>query len=140
MKKQVSSSRVTLPDPAQITLEPSLLEPVPPPVSPLNGMAITVSPSGHVALNRRLCDAVIQKTPSLRMDFSAYKDRTCLVLRPSETGSYKFPKGGRIKDVAFSRSLVKAGISLPARYVADWNPIVSGWVAILDTQAQTAVG
>lgn len=137
MKNQRTLPCIALTAPALTTLDESLLEPVLPPVSHLNVMAINVSPSGHVAMNQRLYEAVAQKIPSLQMAFFAYKDRTRLLLRPVENGSYKFPKGGRIKDIAFSRSLIEAGISLPARYTVDWNPSVGGWVGILDSQVQS---
>ena len=115
MKKSAASCRAAGAGPAQITLEAALLEPVPPPVPHQNGMAVSVVPSGHVTLIQRLCEAVTQKIPLLRVEFSAYRDRTRLLLRPSEAGPYKFPKSGRIKDTAFTRSLVNAGIALPAR-------------------------
>ncbi|MEI3306372.1 MAG: hypothetical protein V8R40_10430 [Dysosmobacter sp.] len=60
-------------------------------------------------LNQHLLEAVMGKSPSLRVVFSAYKDFTCILLCPSESGVYKFPKSGRIKDIAFSRSPVEAG-------------------------------
>lgn len=140
MKKQTTLLHLTFSDPAQISLEVTLLEPVSPPASPLSGMAVTVSASGHVTLNQRLLEAVMGKSPSLRITFSAYKDRTCILLCPSESGAYKFPKSGRIKDVAFSRSLVEAGISLPARYTVAWNPAYNGWVGVLDTPVRSDAG
>lgn len=72
-------------------------------------MAVTASLSSHVMLNQHLLEAVMGKSPSLRVVFSAYKDLTCILLCPSESGVYKFPKSGRIKDIAFSRSPVEAG-------------------------------
>ena len=72
-------------------------------------MAVTASLSSHVMLNQHLLEAVMGKSPSLRVVFSAYKDFTCILLCPSESGVYKFPKSGRIKDIAFSRSPVEAG-------------------------------
>lgn len=140
MKKSAASCRAAGAGPAQITLEAALLEPVPPPVPHQNGMAVSVVPSGHVTLIQRLCEAVTQKIPLLRVEFSAYRDRTRLLLRPSEAGPYKFPKSGRIKDTAFTRSLVNAGIALPARYTVAWNPSLEGWVGVLDTQAQLTAG
>lgn len=79
------------------------------PAPPLSGMAVTASLSSHVMLNQHLLEAVMGKSPSLRVVFSAYKDFTCILLCPSESGVYKFPKSGRIKDIAFSRSPVEAG-------------------------------
>ena len=140
MKKSAASCRAAGAGPAQITLEAALLEPVPPPVPHQNGMAVSVVPSGHVTLIQRLCEEVTQKSPSLRVEFSVYQDRTRLLLRPSEAGPYKFPKSGRIKDTAFTRSLVNAKIALPARYTVAWNPSLEGWVGVLDTQAQLTAG
>lgn len=126
------SSRAAFSDPARIAPDASLLEPVPPPAPSGRSPAITVSPSGHVALNGCLREAAVRMAPALRVDFSASADRTYLVLRPSAAGPYQFPKSGRIKDVAFSRSLVAAGISLPARYAVTWNEAAGGWVGVLD--------
>ena len=70
-------------------------------------MAVTASLSSHVMLNQHLLEAVMGKSPSLRVVFSAYKDFTCILLCPSESGVYKFPKSGRIKAIAFSRSPVE---------------------------------
>lgn len=138
MRNPAPHSKTALLDPTKMHLDESLLEPVLPPDSSLNGMAVSITPSGHIAMNQRLCEAVAQTAPTLRMDFSAYRDRTCILLRPTAAGSYKFPKGGRIKDLGFSRSLVEAGIPLPARYKVAWNEASKGWVGILETQIQSS--
>ena len=51
-------------------------------------MAVTASLSSHVMLNQHLLEAVMGKSPSLRVVFSAYKDFTCILLCPSESGVY----------------------------------------------------
>ena len=84
-------------------------------------MAVTASLSSHVMLNQHLLEAVMGKSPSLRVVFSAYKDFTCILLCPSESGVYKFPKSGRIKDIAFPQPS-RGGFALPARYTAARNP------------------
>ena len=108
-EKQATLLCLTFSAPMQINLEVTLLEPICLPAPPLSGMAVTASLSSHVMLNQHLLEAVMGKSPSLRVVFSAYKDFTCILLCPSESGVYKFPKSGRIKDIAFSRSPVEAG-------------------------------
>ena len=101
-EKQATLLCLTFSAPMQINLEVTLLEPSAAP--PLSGMAVTASLSSHVMLNQHLLEAVMGKSPSLRVVFSAYKDLPVFLLCPSESGVYKFPKSGRIKDIAFSRS------------------------------------
>ena len=85
-------------------------------------MAVTASLSSHVMLNQHLLEAVMGKSPSLRVVFSAYKDFTCILLCPSESGVYKFPKSGRNQGHRFLPQPSRGGFALPARYTAARNP------------------
>lgn len=84
-------------------------------------MAVTASLSSHVMLNQHLLEAVMGKSPSLRVVFSAYKDFTCILLCPSESGVYKFPKAGASRT-SLSPAASRGGFALPARYTAARNP------------------
>lgn len=123
-------------NPAMVPIDFSQMEQVPHPNAVQNSMAVSVTASGHIALNQKLYQAVEQALPSLEVDFRVSSDRTLLSIRPSDAPNYKFPKGGRIKDAAFSRCLVAAGIPLPARYVAAWNEAAGAWVGVLADSPQ----
>jgi hypothetical protein len=131
MNSVTPSQKLQARNPATMAIDFSAMEPIPHPTASLNSMAINVSASGHIALNQKLYDVVVKALPSLTVDFSASPDFTVLAIRSSDTPHYKFPKGGRIKDTAFSRRLVEAGISLPARYEVAWNASADAWVGIL---------
>lgn len=120
----------------EMSIDLSSMEPVPHPSASLTSMALNISASGHIAMNQRLYDRVVQQVPSLNLEFLIHPDRTLLALRISDTPNYKFPKGGRIKDTAFSRQLVSAGISLPARYAMNWEPSVNAWIGTLVSTPQ----
>lgn len=121
---------------AETSIDLSSMELVPHPSASLSSMALNISASGHIAMNQRLYDRVVQQVPSLNLEFRIRPDRTLLALRISNTPNYKFPKGGRIKDTAFSRQLVSAGISLPARYAVAWEPSVNAWIGTLVSTPQ----
>ena len=109
-------------NPATIVIDFSEMLLVPHPHSLINTYAVNVSASGHIALNQKFYDKLITEIPSLALEFRIHSDRTLLTIRSSEQPNYKFPKGGRIKDPAFTRALVEQGIPLPARYA---------WVGLL---------
>lgn len=90
-----------------------------------------------MALNQRLYDEIIKVNPHLTFDFQQTPDHKVLVLRHADPGNYKFPKGGRIKNTEFSRSLVESGIPLPVRYDVAWNEGMDAWVGTLN-EVQTA--
>ena len=118
-------------NPATIAIDFSEMLLVPHPHSLINTYAVNVSASGHIALNQKFYDKLITGIPSLALEFRNHSDRTLLTIRSSEQPNYKFPKGGRIKDPAFTRALVEQGIPLPARYEVAWNQDANAWVGIL---------
>ncbi|WP_298022324.1 hypothetical protein [uncultured Dysosmobacter sp.] len=125
--------------PAAASIDFSAMELVPHPSASLNSMSLNVSASGHVAMNQRLYEQVVKRVPSLDLEFRIRADCTLLALRISDSPTYKFPKGGRIKDAAFSRRLVSAGISLPARYAMTWDPAANAWVGTLENTVQSSM-
>lgn len=109
-------------------------ERVPEATRQISGSAINISCSGHVSLNNHLMTEMKQRGVSMKLDFLiSKKDKELLLLVPTETPGYAFPKNGSKKDSAFTQSLVDAGIPLPARYTVGWNESASAWVGILST-------
>ena len=105
---------------------------------PVSGCAVNLSPSGQVSLNKRLLEEIKQKEPSLHLGFAwRRKDRAVLLLYSSDTPNYTFPASGSRKDTNFSQALIKAGISLPARYAVSWNEEASAWVGLLVGECRT---
>ena len=118
-------------DPSTLVVDFLELLLVPRPESISFPYAVNISSSGHMSLNQKLYDELVKECPNLEFEFRIQTDRKLLALRVSDQPNYKFPKGGRIKDVAFSRTLVEYGIPLPARYKVAWNQAANAWVGVL---------
>ena len=121
-------------NPATMTIEFSEMIPIPQPQSVAFPYALNISSSGHIALNQKFYDKLIMDVPSLNFDIRIRPDRRVFTLQCSDQPNYKFPKGGRIKDLAFTRALVENGIPLPARYEVAWNQNANAWVGVLVEQ------
>ena len=53
----------------------------------------------------------------------------CIRVRDEKGEStFRFPKGGAVKAVDFTRSLVEQGISVPARYEVIWSEKNQRWM------------
>lgn len=117
-------------DPALLSLDLSGWDQISPPPPAAYPLSLSISPSGHINLGDRLRNEMQKLSPELTFQFLAQPDRKILALVPSAEG-YRFPKSGRIKDLAFTQSLVAAGIPLLARYQVAWNPQAKAWVAYL---------
>ena len=70
------------------------------------------------------------------MGFCIHPNKQIIAIFQSDHPNYRFPGGGRIKDIAFTKSLVDAGVVLPARYAVDWNEKNKCWIGILNPDNQ----
>lgn len=114
-------------------------EPIPAPKRSASHCAINVSPTGQVTLNPYFLKEIKKRTDSMSFAFLVKKDdKSILLLFPSDTPNYTFSAKGTRKDTDFSRSLVSAGISLPARYLASWNTDLQAWVCQLASNDRCA--
>ena len=95
-----------------------------------NPVYLSALPSGHLTLNERLIKEMSASPLAFR--FLLQPDGKALALFPQEGGSYRFPKGGRIRDQAFTRRLVSLNIPLPARYRIAWNESCGAWIGVLE--------
>ncbi len=101
--------------------------------------AINVSPTGQVTLNSHFMRELKKYTNSMSFAFYSKKsDKSILLLFLSNTPNYTFSAKGTRKDTDFSRSLVRAGISLPARYLVSWEPAQQIWVCELASNSRDA--
>lgn len=104
-----------------------------PPRRTISCCALNVSPKGQVSLNKMLMDEINQHVDSFHLGFAHHEeDKRIIALYKSENPNYTFSSGGGRKDVAFSQSLIEDGITLPARYVVEWNESANAWVGVLD--------
>jgi|GEM_PF-2474121 len=110
-------------------------EPIPEAKSLLSCMAINISPNGHISINSCLQREIKKCTDSFKLGFELHKtDKRILRLFVTDSPNYSFLKSGSKKDPDFTRSLVSSGISLPAKYVAEWNSDLASWIAISDNE------
>ena len=80
-------------------------------------------------------------TATMKIDRSEFElvpeDKGLLLLFVTDKPNYTFPAGGMKKDTYFTRSLVENGISLPARYIMEWNEEADAWVGVLQGERKT---
>ena len=119
-----------------VNLSPSIIlndfEPIPDPCRSISAYAINVSPSGQITLNAHLLHELQKETEHLSFRFLVKKgDKSMLLLSTAGPANYSFSPKGTRKDITFSRSLVDAGISLPARYLVSRNSSLNAWVGVL---------
>ncbi len=102
-------------DVATMDLDLSELIPIPQPRSSFPVYSVNVSQRGYVALNQKFLEVLKEKIPSLAVGFRIHPNKQIIAIFQSDHPNYQFPGGGRIKDTAFTQSLVDAGVVLPAR-------------------------
>ena len=61
-------------------------------------------------------------------------DARILRLFVSDKQNYTFKKDGLRRDTKLTKYFVDSGISLPVRYVAQWNEGANAWIAILNDE------
>ncbi len=118
-------------DAATMDFDLSELIPIPQPRSSFPVYSVNVSQRGYVALNQKFLDVLKEKIPSLAVGFRIHPNKQMIAIFQSDHPNYQFPGGGRIKDTAFTKSLVDAGVVLPARYAVNWNEKNKCFVGIL---------
>lgn len=94
------------------------------PQPPGTGPCINIHSSGNISLNAKLLEKL--HTRELRVLVS--HDREMILLDEKGESTFRFPKGGSVKAVDFTRSLVEQGISLPARYEVIWSEKNQLWM------------
>ena len=98
--------------------------PVESPQSRRRVMAIGVNPSGHLSMNERFRSVLKNRS----VDFRISKDKKTIYIKDEEDGQYPFPKSGSIKDIELVRSLSKAGLKIPCRYIMKYSEKQKLWV------------
>ena len=118
-------------NPGLLQIDLSKWDQIAPPPPSTYPFSLSANPNGYISLGERLRDEMRKHRPELVFQFHAQPDRRVLALVPCDSGEYHFPKGGRVKDLRFTQSLIAAGVILPARYQVAWNPQTGAWVACL---------
>lgn len=90
-------------------------------------LAINITASGYVNLNERLRNKMQLTEVGLRVN----KDGTQIILNPKTDNPFKVLKSGSIKAIECTRKLANKGVTLPARYDAEWNEDIHMWVGSL---------
>lgn len=98
----------------------------------LHSGSLSVRPDGQVTLNEQFLSEIRQHTESLQFRFLIHRqNKNRLLLLLGDTPNYSFRNSGSKKDREFAKSLVKGGVTLPARYNMTWNAELNGWVGDL---------
>ena len=123
-------------DAATMDIDLAELTPSPQPRSSFPTYSINISQRGYIALNQKFLDTLKEKIPSMAVGFCIHPNKQIIAIFQRDHPNYRFPGGGRIKDIAFTKSLVDAGVVLPARYAVDWNEKNKCWIGILNPDNQ----
>ena len=101
--------------------------------------AITFSVRGMITFNEAFRAEIKNHTDSFCMGFDINK-KDCRVLRLhiSEAPNYTFNRTFTKKDTQLTRRLVEGGVSLPARYCAQWHEPAHSWIACFDGDIDTS--
>ncbi|HJB27156.1 MAG TPA: hypothetical protein H9662_11200 [Firmicutes bacterium] len=125
-------------NPATIEINREDFEAIPEAQQMKSNCAINISPRGVISLNKSLLQQIRKHTKELKLGFECHKkDKRILLLYITDHPNYTFPEGGARKDKRFTRSLVEDGISIPARYLVEWNERANAWVGILNQETST---
>lgn len=96
----------------------------------LNVLAIRANKSGRVSLNAKMRSEL--QWDKILFAANAKADRIYIKQYTNEERYYIVPAKSTIEASTFTRTIVKRGVRLPARYIMSWNNKCQIWVGILD--------
>lgn len=80
-------------------------------------MAISISRRGRITMNRRLSDNLKQRRIRLLLS----SDKRTIVMDEKGEPTFTMPLNGSTKALELTRQLISGGITLPARFVMEYN-------------------
>lgn len=92
---------------------------------PVNKRAITISHADYLTLNQALMGEVANP-----VRVGVCPDDRTILLQKIETGGWNLPKNGVLRDQRIIKSLLEAGMTMPARFTV--TETETGWVGTLD--------